>query len=54
MTRGPEPFGLPREEMNEIQVADEMTHVYQLEFSQDVEGSFLQAALEWMRRRDCT
>lgn len=51
MTKGPEPFGLPREEMHEIQVADEAMHVYQVEFSEDVAGSFLRAALESMQRR---
>ena len=43
-------FGLPLDEVREIEVADQAMHVYEVKLSEDVQDSFLEVALVAMRR----
>lgn len=46
-----EPFGLHVQDIHEIQVAEDAMHIYRTEFSNDIQGTFLEVALDAMRRR---
>ncbi len=50
----PEPFGLPREEISEIQVAEDAVHIYEVDFTEDVQDAFVHAVLSNMRRQRST
>lgn len=51
MPRRLEPFGLGVDDVRHIQMADEAMHIYNSEFSEDLQDAFLQTALSAMRRR---
>lgn len=51
MPRRLEPFGLGVDDARHIQAADEAMHIYNTDFSDDLQDAFLQAALRAMRRR---
>ena len=49
MAARPPLFGLPLEEVTEIEVAGQTTHVFEAELSEDEPGSFPEVALAAMR-----